>query len=89
MLEYLRKKAQSPYLQATVLILVVVFVFWGTKFGGNGGAAAGCNGVVSNVAIRQPLARATGRGTPTLPSSHRLTADRLTPMAFARSLCVR
>ena len=24
---------------------------------------------------------ATGRGTPTLPSSHRLTADRLTPIA--------
>ena len=32
---------------------------------------------------------ATGRGTPTLPSSHRLTAERLTPIAFARSLWVR
>src|ERR1700741_513609 len=32
---------------------------------------------------------ATGRGTPTLPSSHRLTAERLTPIALARSLWVR
>src|SRR5205814_874583 len=32
---------------------------------------------------------ATGRGTPTLPSSHRLTAGRLTPIALARSAWVR
>ena len=32
---------------------------------------------------------ATGRGTPTLPSSHRLTALRDTPIAEARSFCVR
>ncbi len=29
MLDLLRKKAQSPYLQATVIIIVLVFVFWG------------------------------------------------------------
>jgi peptidyl-prolyl cis-trans isomerase D len=29
MLEFLRKKAQSPYLQATVVIIILVFVFWG------------------------------------------------------------
>ncbi len=33
MLDLLRRKAQSPYLQATVLIIIVVFVFWGV--GGN------------------------------------------------------
>src|SRR5437870_3072816 len=32
---------------------------------------------------------ATGRGTPTLPSSQRLTAGRLTPIALARSDWVR
>src|SRR5437870_13093503 len=32
---------------------------------------------------------ATGRGTPTLPSSHRLTAERETPIAWARSFWVR
>ncbi|MCB2183509.1 MAG: SurA N-terminal domain-containing protein [Desulfobulbaceae bacterium] len=29
MLDLLRRKAQSPYLQATVLIIIIVFVFWG------------------------------------------------------------
>lgn len=33
MLDLLRRKAQSPYLQATVLIIIIVFVFWGV--GGN------------------------------------------------------
>ncbi len=33
------------------------------------------------ISIRNSIA--TGRGTPTLPSSHRLTADRLTPIAPA------
>ncbi len=37
--------------------------------------------------IRRSMA--TGRGTPTLPSSHRLTAERETPIAWARSFCVR
>ncbi len=29
MLEYMRRKAQSTYIQATMLIIIVVFVFWG------------------------------------------------------------
>ncbi len=29
MLDLLRRKAQSPYLQATVIIIILVFVFWG------------------------------------------------------------
>ena len=29
MLDLLRRKAQSPYLQATVVIIILVFVFWG------------------------------------------------------------
>lgn len=30
MLDLLRRKAQSPFLQATIVIIAVVFVFWGT-----------------------------------------------------------
>ncbi|MBU0908414.1 MAG: SurA N-terminal domain-containing protein [Proteobacteria bacterium] len=37
MLDLLRRKAQSPYLQATVLVIIVVFVFWGVG-GKNKGA---------------------------------------------------
>jgi peptidyl-prolyl cis-trans isomerase D len=37
MLDLLRRKAQSPYLQATVLVIIVVFIFWGV--GGNKGDA--------------------------------------------------
>lgn len=37
MLDLLRRKAQSPYLQATVLVIIVVFVFWGVG-GQNSGA---------------------------------------------------
>ena len=33
MLNILRKQAQSPLIQALVLIIVIVFIFWG--FGGN------------------------------------------------------
>ena len=29
MLDLMRRKAQSPYLQATVLVIILVFVFWG------------------------------------------------------------
>ncbi len=29
MLDLLRRKAQSPYLQGTVLVIIVVFIFWG------------------------------------------------------------
>lgn len=29
MLDLLRRKAQSPYIQATILVIVIVFVFWG------------------------------------------------------------
>ncbi|MEW6289072.1 MAG: SurA N-terminal domain-containing protein [Thermodesulfobacteriota bacterium] len=37
MLDLLRRKAQSPYLQATVLVIIVVFIFWGVG-GQNSGA---------------------------------------------------
>ena len=37
MLDLLRRKAQSPYLQATVLVIIVVFIFWGVG-GQNTGA---------------------------------------------------
>lgn len=29
MLDLLRRKAQSPYIQATILVIILVFVFWG------------------------------------------------------------
>ena len=29
MLDLLRKRAQSPFIQGTILIIVLVFVFWG------------------------------------------------------------
>ncbi|MFH1215935.1 MAG: SurA N-terminal domain-containing protein [Pseudomonadota bacterium] len=46
MLDLLRRKAQSPYLQATVLIIIVVFVFWGVgnNTGGSRNAVATVNG---------------------------------------------
>ncbi|MDH5298562.1 MAG: SurA N-terminal domain-containing protein [Desulfobulbaceae bacterium] len=31
MLDLLRRKAQSPYIQATILIIILVFVFWGVR----------------------------------------------------------
>ncbi len=34
MLEFLRKQAQSPVLQAIIIIIVLVFIFWGTNMGG-------------------------------------------------------
>jgi len=37
MLDLMRRKAQSPYIQATMLIIIVVFVFWGVGINrGNG-----------------------------------------------------
>ena len=33
MLDFLRRKAQSPALQVTILVIIVVFVFWGTNMG--------------------------------------------------------
>jgi peptidyl-prolyl cis-trans isomerase D len=46
MLDLLRRKAQSPYLQATVLVIIVVFVFWGVGGNNNGSmnAVATVNG---------------------------------------------
>jgi peptidyl-prolyl cis-trans isomerase D len=35
MLELLRKQAKSPVLQAIVIIIILVFIFWGTNMGGN------------------------------------------------------
>lgn len=36
MLEFLRRKAQSPYIQATIVIIIIVFIFWLPKMGGRG-----------------------------------------------------
>lgn len=36
MMEFLRRKAQSPYIQATVVIIAIVFVFWGVGAGRKG-----------------------------------------------------
>ena len=37
MLDLMRRKAQSPTLQATVVIIILVFIFWGVgNQGGNG-----------------------------------------------------
>jgi len=35
MLDLLRRKAQSPYIQATIVIIILVFIFWLPKMGGN------------------------------------------------------
>lgn len=35
MLDFLRRKAQSPYIQATIVIIIVVFIFWLPKMGGD------------------------------------------------------
>lgn len=37
MLELLRRKAQSPFIQATVVIIALVFIFWGVGTGNKGG----------------------------------------------------
>ena len=29
MLDFFRRKAQSPTLQATIVIIILVFIFWG------------------------------------------------------------
>ncbi len=46
MLDFLRRKAQSTYLQATVIIIILVFVFWGvgTNQGPGRNAVATVNG---------------------------------------------
>ena len=46
MLDLLRRKAQSPYLQGTVIIIVLVFVFWGVGSyqGGGRNVVATVNG---------------------------------------------
>lgn len=46
MLQILRKKAQSPFIQAIVVIIALVFVFWGvgTNIGNNNQAAIVVNG---------------------------------------------
>ncbi|MFW8602125.1 SurA N-terminal domain-containing protein [Desulfobacterota bacterium M19] len=40
MLKFLRRKAQSPTLQITILIIIVVFVFWGVGRQNNGSRSA-------------------------------------------------
>jgi peptidyl-prolyl cis-trans isomerase D len=44
MLDLLRRKAQSPYLQATVLVIIIVFVFWGV-----GGQNSGIRNAVATI----------------------------------------
>ncbi|MDR9501494.1 MAG: SurA N-terminal domain-containing protein [Desulfurivibrionaceae bacterium] len=34
MLDYLRKKTKSPLLQGLIVIIILVFIFWGTNMGG-------------------------------------------------------
>lgn len=40
MLDFMRRKAQSTYIQATILIIVLVFVFWGVGTNQSGGPDA-------------------------------------------------
>ncbi len=49
MLDLMRRKAQSPYLQATVLVIILVFVFWGV--GGQQGNAPNIVATVNDVPI--------------------------------------
>ncbi|MDH4321480.1 MAG: SurA N-terminal domain-containing protein [Desulfobulbaceae bacterium] len=46
MLDLMRRKAQSPYIQATIVIIILVFVFWGVNSGDGPGRndAATVNG---------------------------------------------
>jgi len=46
MLNFLRQKAQSPTIQATILIIIIVFIFWGVgrNNGNNRSAVATING---------------------------------------------
>ncbi|MDH3394191.1 MAG: SurA N-terminal domain-containing protein, partial [Desulfobulbaceae bacterium] len=46
MLDLMRRKAQSPYIQATIVIIILVFVFWGvgTNKGPGRNNAATVNG---------------------------------------------
>lgn len=49
MLDLMRKKAQSPYLQGTVLVIILVFVFWGV--GNNQGSGPNSVATVNGVGI--------------------------------------
>ena len=49
MLDLLRRKAQSPYLQGTVLMIIIVFVFWGV--GGNNSGARNAVATVNDQPI--------------------------------------
>ncbi len=51
MLDLLRRKAQSPYLQATVVMIIIVFIFWGV--GGNQGGARNAVATVNGESITQ------------------------------------
>ena len=53
MLDFMRRKAQSTYIQATILIIVLVFVFWGVGQSQKGGpnAIATVNG--QNISAQQ------------------------------------
>ena len=55
----------------------------------DGTMAGSVSGGCVEGATASEIADAIGRGTPTFPSSHRLTAERLTPIAWARSFWVR
>jgi len=49
MLDLMRRKAQSPYLQATVLAIILVFIFWGV--GNQGGNAPNSVATVNGTSI--------------------------------------
>jgi peptidyl-prolyl cis-trans isomerase D len=53
MLEFMRNKAKSPFIQAIVVIIILVFVFWGvgTNQGGSGDVAATVND--QNISVRE------------------------------------
>ena len=41
MLDFMRRKAQSTYIQGTILIIILVFVFWGVGTSQKGGPESG------------------------------------------------
>ena len=64
MLDLMRRKAQSPYIQATILVIIVVFVFWGvgTNRGNGQRAVVTVNGeAVSLIEYQQAYDQAAKR----------------------------
>jgi len=64
MLDFMRRKAQSPYIQATILVIIVVFVFWGvgTNHGNGQRAVVTVNGeAISLIEYQQAYDQAAKR----------------------------